>query len=120
MSKYPGRWLGVRVLLRGNYKTEEFFKMPWCDCVSLRASGSLEAHQDRSLVSDKGGYWEKAMVDNPDHVHHFLTERQRIGRFGTTEEIANAIAFLSSDLSSFSVGSIVPIDGGQGRGYFGQ
>jgi len=67
-----------------------------------------------------GGYWDITSKNNPEHVHKFLTDRQRIGRFGTIEEIGNYVTFLCSELASFNTGSIVPVDGGQGRGYFGQ
>lgn len=71
-------------------------------------------------VFTEKGYWDITSKENPEHVKKFLTERQRIGRFGRPEEIGNYVAFLCSDLASFNTGSIVPIDGGQGRGYFGQ
>jgi 3-oxoacyl-[acyl-carrier protein] reductase len=71
-------------------------------------------------VFTKKGYWDKASQENPEHVRKFLTERQRIGRFGKPEEIGDFVAFLCSDLASFNTGSVVPVDGGQGRGYFGQ
>jgi len=71
-------------------------------------------------VFTEGGYWDQTSKERPDHVHKYLTERQRIGRFGKPEEIGNYVAFLCSELASFNTGSIVPIDGGQGRGYFGQ
>jgi NAD(P)-dependent dehydrogenase (short-subunit alcohol dehydrogenase family) len=71
-------------------------------------------------VFTEGGYWDNTSKDNPDHVHKFLNERQRIGRFGETVEIGNYVTFLCSDRASFNTGSIVPVDGGQGRGYFGQ
>jgi 3-oxoacyl-[acyl-carrier protein] reductase len=71
-------------------------------------------------VFTEQGYWDTATRERPDHVRKFLTERQRIGRFGRPEEIGNFVAYLCSDLASFNTGAIVPIDGGQGRGYFGQ
>ena len=71
-------------------------------------------------VFTEGGYWDWASKNNSKHVRKFLTERQRIGRFGKPKEIADMVAFLSSELASFNTGSIIPIDGGQGRGYFGQ
>ncbi len=71
-------------------------------------------------VYTEGGYWEEALKTNPAHVDKFLTERQRIGRFGDIEEIGNYVTFLCSKLASFNTGGIVPVDGGQGRGYFGQ
>ncbi len=71
-------------------------------------------------VFTENGYWDITSKENPEHVEKFLTERQRIGRFGTTSEIGNYVTFLCSELASFNTGSIVPVDGGQGRGYFGQ
>ncbi len=71
-------------------------------------------------VFTEKGYWDIASRTNPNHVRKFLTERQRIGRFGEPQEIAHFVTFLCSDLASFNTGAIVPVDGGQGRGYFGQ
>jgi len=71
-------------------------------------------------VFTEDGYWDKASRDRPDHVQKYLAERQRIGRFGRPEEIANFVTYLCSDLASLNTGSIIPVDGGQGRGYFGQ
>ncbi len=71
-------------------------------------------------VYTEGGDWERMVKNRPEHVEKFLKERQRIGRFGRPEEIGNYVAFLCSELASFNTGSIVPVDGGQGRGYFGQ
>lgn len=71
-------------------------------------------------VFTEGGYWDYTSKNNPEHVRRYLSERQRIGRFGKPEEIGNMVTFLCSELASFNTGSIIPIDGGQGRGYFGQ
>ncbi len=71
-------------------------------------------------VFTEDGYWDEASLNRPEHVKKFLSERQRIGRFGRPEEIGNYVAFLCSELASFNTGSIIPIDGGQGRGFFGQ
>jgi NAD(P)-dependent dehydrogenase (short-subunit alcohol dehydrogenase family) len=71
-------------------------------------------------VITEDGYWEKARDENTEHYQKFISERMRIGRMGEPEEIANAVAFFCSEHSSFAVGSVVPIDGGQGRSFFGQ
>ncbi|GAA4617324.1 MULTISPECIES: SDR family NAD(P)-dependent oxidoreductase [Saccharopolyspora] len=36
-----------------------------------------------------------------------------LGRAGTSDEVADAVAFLASDASSFITGTIVPVDGGR-------
>ena len=38
-------------------------------------------------------------------------------RFGAPEEIAEAVLFLGSEKSGFMTGTVVQIDGGQGKGY---
>lgn len=64
------------------------------------------------------------IVDTPIHEFHSLPAEQKaktlesmanmqpLGRIGTPEEIAKTIYFLGSDLSSWTTGSIVAIDGG--------
>ncbi|MFQ5737782.1 MAG: SDR family NAD(P)-dependent oxidoreductase [Acidobacteriota bacterium] len=70
-------------------------------------------------VWTEGGYWETASRERPEHVRRYLKERMAIGRFGKPDEIASAVAFLCSEKAAFFIGSVVPIDGGQGRGFFG-
>ena len=74
----------------------------------------------RIIVFAKNNFWDLKLKTNPAHVKKYLSERQRIGRFGSTKEIADFVLFLASEYASFNTGSIIPIDGGQGRGYFGQ
>jgi NAD(P)-dependent dehydrogenase (short-subunit alcohol dehydrogenase family) len=35
-----------------------------------------------------------------------------MARYATSEEVANAVLFLASDLSSFTTGADIPVDGG--------
>lgn len=70
-------------------------------------------------VFTDGGYWDEQLQNNPAHVERYINERMAIKRFGTPKEIADIVAFLVSDLSSFMVGSLVLADGGQGKAFFG-
>jgi len=70
-------------------------------------------------VWTEGGYWDIAMRERPQHVENYLKQRMAIGRLGQPDEIAGIVAFLCSSQASFFVGSIVPVDGGQGRSFFG-
>jgi len=71
-------------------------------------------------VYTEGGFWDESSRNRPEHVRKYLAERMAIHRFGTPDEISNAIVFLCSEQASFFVGSVIPIDGGQGRSFFGQ
>ncbi|MCX7366089.1 MAG: beta-ketoacyl-ACP reductase [Alphaproteobacteria bacterium] len=42
----------------------------------------------------------------------FLKSQIPIGRFGTSEDVANLVCFLASDLSSYITGQVIQIDGG--------
>jgi 3-oxoacyl-[acyl-carrier protein] reductase len=69
-------------------------------------------------VFTEGGYWDTTSRERPEHVKKYLGERLAIHRFGRPDEIGHPVAFLCSELASFFIGSVIPIDGGQGRCYF--
>jgi 3-oxoacyl-[acyl-carrier protein] reductase len=50
--------------------------------------------------------------DLPDELKQEITSRTPLGRFGTTEEIANAVAFLASDEAGYITGQVLAVDGG--------
>ena len=50
--------------------------------------------------------------DLPQPLQDQITAQTPLGRFGTTEEIANAVAFLASDEAGFITGQVLAVDGG--------
>jgi len=58
----------------------------------------------------EGGVWNKVEQSMPEMYQQTLG-RNPMGRMGTPEEVANAVVYLSSHLSSFTTGANLVIDG---------
>ena len=69
-------------------------------------------------ILTKGGYWEKALKERPDHAAKYLTDRCPMGKFGEPDDIGTMVAVLCSNQAKFCQGSLFPVDGGQSRHYF--
>lgn len=65
----------------------------------------------------EGGRWEELSRRDEVGIKDYIDKEVPMKRFGTAEEIAEAIVFLSSDKSSFTTGVVIQVDGGQGKGY---
>jgi len=53
----------------------------------------------------------QGIIDDPEKLKR-TGARHPMGRIGTAEEVAAAVAFLASDEASFITGAILPVDGG--------
>jgi 3-oxoacyl-[acyl-carrier protein] reductase len=59
------------------------------------------------------GFIETDMVRGLKDEHRIeLAKRIPLGRFGTADQIADAVKFLLSDAASFITGQVIIIDGG--------
>lgn len=70
------------------------------------------------VVLTEEGHWQKVLMERPEHAEKYLNDRTSLKRFGRPEEISPMVVFLCSELASFCVGSIVPVEGGQARHFF--
>jgi 2-keto-3-deoxy-L-fuconate dehydrogenase len=52
------------------------------------------------------------VVDELGEARDSLVARQPLGRLGTVEEVAEAVAYLASDRAAFATGSQLVVDGG--------
>ena len=63
-----------------------------------------------------GHVWTKILADKNEEERKKYYEEKALkyplGRIGTTEDTANCIAFLASDLASFVTGQLLHVDGG--------
>ncbi len=60
-----------------------------------------------------GGSWDRRVKEDPEAMAQFVEENLPIGRFGTAEEVADVVAFLSSERASLVTGACLNVDGGQ-------
>ncbi|MFH2035639.1 MAG: 3-oxoacyl-[acyl-carrier-protein] reductase [Candidatus Zixiibacteriota bacterium] len=59
------------------------------------------------------GFIKSEMTDNlPEDIKAEFIKTTPLGRFGSPEDIANAVAFLASDDASYITGQVLGVDGG--------
>ncbi|TGM82275.1 SDR family oxidoreductase [Leptospira mtsangambouensis] len=68
-------------------------------------------------VYSPGGSWDEKIQKDPERIKKIIDSTVPMKRFGTPEEIADLVLFLSSERASFITGSCVVIDGGQTVGF---
>ena len=59
------------------------------------------------------GSWDKKIKNDPAVVEQIIRSTVPMNRFGTPEEVADAVVFICSGRAKFITGSVLTIDGGQ-------
>lgn len=97
--------------------------------VNYSASKSGLVGMARSITRELGGRGITANVVAPGFIETDMTaalpEAQQeayrkaipAGRFGSADDVAQAVAFLASDASAYISGAVIPVDGGLGMGH---
>lgn len=62
-----------------------------------------------------GGSWDRRCIEDPSGMKAFISDNLPMGRFGTAEEVADMVTFLSSSRASWVSGACITVDGVQSR-----
>ncbi|QNL20663.1 SDR family oxidoreductase [Hyphobacterium sp. CCMP332] len=80
----------------------EFLAMEWGQ-YNIRVNAILPWYINTALV--------KSVLEDPKKLKS-IEEKTPLGRVGEPQEVANVIAFLASEKSSYVSGALIPVDGG--------
>lgn len=83
----------------------------------LAATGVVVAAVAPGTVLTDGGVWDRRKNEEPAAVARYVAERLPAGRFQEPDAVAQTVAFLCSVHAGDFSGSVVQIDGGQGRAF---
>ncbi len=62
-----------------------------------------------------GGSWDRRVLADPEGMKEFIAQNLPLGRFGTAQEVADVVTFLSSERAGLITGACIAVDGAQGR-----
>jgi 3-oxoacyl-[acyl-carrier protein] reductase len=93
--------------------------------ISLAKAMALDYAKDKIRVNSvapgsilfPGGGWHKRQQADPEGIARFVERELPFGRFGTPDEIADAVVFLCSERARWISGVCLPVDGGQSRAF---
>ena len=80
-----------------------------------RRTGRVAVQHAMRTEFERAGVWDLMQTGNPE-LYSYALGLNPTGRMGTPEEMARAVVFLSSPLSSFTTGTNLVVDGALTRG----
>ncbi|MBM3907948.1 MAG: 3-oxoacyl-[acyl-carrier-protein] reductase [Gemmatimonadetes bacterium] len=115
MKRRWGRIINISsvVGIMGN-KGQANYSASKAGLIGLTKSSAKELASRNILVNAIApGFIQTAMTDKlPEEARAALTAAIPMGRLGEPRDIANAVAFLASDLASYITGQVLVVDGG--------
>jgi 3-oxoacyl-[acyl-carrier protein] reductase len=78
----------------------------------IRVNGILPGYIRTGRVDEVAVDAARRRGSTPEEVLRGLAGDIPLGRIGTTEELARAVVFLASEMSSYVTGALLPVDGG--------
>jgi 3-oxoacyl-(acyl-carrier-protein) reductase len=124
----------ARAMIRGRFGRIVFISsvvgmMGSAGQVNYAASKSGLIGMARSLARELGSRDVTANVVAPGFIETDMTaalgedlvkkyaEQIPLGRFGSVDDVAGTVEFLTSDAASYITGAVIPVDGGLGMGH---
>ncbi|MFT3696194.1 MAG: SDR family oxidoreductase [Kofleriaceae bacterium] len=65
----------------------------------------------------EGGGWDRRQKADPKGIADMIARELPFGRFGTVDEVADAVAFVASPRASWINGACIVVDGGQSHAF---
>jgi NAD(P)-dependent dehydrogenase (short-subunit alcohol dehydrogenase family) len=120
VKKQWGRIIHLSTLSTSTYNGYAPYVSAKCALDGYVKTMSRQISKDNVIMSavapgaiySEGRHFAKLQAENPAALEQYFKEHLPIGRLGTGEDVASAVAYLCSEQASFMAGAIMSVDGG--------